>query len=380
MQRAGWPVERYEVVIKANKILNHHFGVPRSVGRGWYARFESRHHDLSARMAQKLSKVRNAVTREGITRYFFDLVKAALGFTCTAGDIYNVDETSFQTKGSSKKVVAVRGSKNVWKGKEKSSYHLTIVAAVAADGTPVPPAFILPGKSCATTVLDTCPVADAMITSSPKAFMNADLFDGWLECFGEWKLRQRAARPAVLVLDNCSSHLSVNSLPICEAYGICLVRLPANATHLLQPLDVALFRTFKRKISCGVTQCLQAMDSMTLPRDAAIKIAGEAFNTVFPAMDDPKKVNTAVANGFRTCGIWPLSLPRMLCRLKAAKKNGVKGSLGDDAWLKTQEFARDMALTLPPKQVGRKRVLTELNWHTRDGLRASAVQPKKRKK
>ncbi|RLO02362.1 hypothetical protein DYB28_003353 [Aphanomyces astaci] len=211
--------------------------------------------------------------REGITRYFFDLVKAALGFTCTAGDIYNVDETSFQTKGSSKKIVAVRGSINVWKGDQKSCYHLTIVAA---------------------------------------------------------------------------------------------------------PLDVALFRTFKRKIFCGVTQCLQAMDSITLPRDAAIKIAGEAFNSVFPAMDDPKKVNTAVANGFRTCGIWPL--PRMLCHLEAAKKNGVKGSLGDDAWLKTQEFARDMALTLPPKQVGRKRVLIELNWHTRDGLRASAVQPKKRKK
>ncbi|ETV88015.1 hypothetical protein H257_01400 [Aphanomyces astaci] len=95
-------------------------------------------------------------------------------------------------------------------------------------------------------------------------------------------------------------------------------------------------------------------------------------------MDDPKKVNTAVAIGLHTCGIWPL--PRMLCRLEAAKKNGVKGSLEDDTWLKTQEFARDMALTLPPKQVGWKRVLTELNWHTRDGLRASAVQPKKRKK
>ncbi|RHZ32279.1 hypothetical protein DYB37_014019 [Aphanomyces astaci] len=290
MQCAGWPVERYEVVIKANKILNHHFSVPRSVGRGWYGRFENRYHDLSARMTQKPSKARNAVTHK------------------------------LSNQGASKKIVAVRGSVNVWKGDQKSCYHLTIVAA----------------------------------------------------------LRQRAARPAVLVLDNCSSHLSVNSLPICEAYGICLVRLPANATHLLQPLDVALFRTFKRKIFCGVTQCLQAMDSMTLPRDAAIKIAREAFNTVFPAMDDPKKVNTAVANGFRTCGIWPL--PRMLCHLEAAKKNGVKGSLGDDAWLKTQEFARDMALTLPPKQVGRKRVLIELNWHTRDGLRASAVQPKKRKK
>ncbi|RHY95178.1 hypothetical protein DYB37_010617 [Aphanomyces astaci] len=110
-----------------------------------------------------------------------------LGFSCTAGDVYNVDETSFKTKGKSKKVVAIRGSKNVWRGEETNVYHLTTVAAVASDGTPVRPAFILPGVSCATSVLDKCPVPDAMTTASPKAFMNADLFDRWLKCFGEWK-------------------------------------------------------------------------------------------------------------------------------------------------------------------------------------------------
>ncbi|KAF0711152.1 hypothetical protein As57867_005357, partial [Aphanomyces stellatus] len=155
-------------------------------------------------------------------------------FACTARDIYNVDETSFKTKGRTKRVVAVRGSKNVWRGEQTDSYHLTIVAAVAADGTPVPPAFILLGQSCAATVLDKCPVSDAMVSASPKAFMNSDLFDSWLERFGEWKLRERDARPGVLVLDNCSSHLSINSLPICEAYGIFVFRLPANSTHLLQ--------------------------------------------------------------------------------------------------------------------------------------------------
>ncbi|KAF0694710.1 Aste57867_14437 [Aphanomyces stellatus] len=98
MQRAGWPVERYEVIMKANSSLTDHFGVPRSIGRGWYARFEKRHQELKCRAAQKLSHDRNAVTREGITKYFF--VKGVLGFPCTAGDIYIFDETSVKTKGN----------------------------------------------------------------------------------------------------------------------------------------------------------------------------------------------------------------------------------------------------------------------------------------
>ncbi|RHY81710.1 hypothetical protein DYB31_004944, partial [Aphanomyces astaci] len=149
MQRSRWPVERYEVILKASHIMSYHVGVACSLGRGWFAGFESRHHDLSARIAQKLSHARNCVTKEGIVKYFYDLVKGCLGFKCTAGDAFNVDETSFKTKGGSQKVIAIRGSKNVWRGEQSDSYHLTIVAAVAAYGTPVPPAIILPGKSCA---------------------------------------------------------------------------------------------------------------------------------------------------------------------------------------------------------------------------------------
>ena len=48
MQRAGWPVEHYEVILKASQILSYHMGIPRTVGRGWFKRFEKRHHDLSS--------------------------------------------------------------------------------------------------------------------------------------------------------------------------------------------------------------------------------------------------------------------------------------------------------------------------------------------
>ncbi|RQM10789.1 hypothetical protein B5M09_012586 [Aphanomyces astaci] len=108
MQCTGWPVERYEVLIKAGKILSYHDGVPRTLSIGWFAGFVRRHHDLTTRVAQRLSHARNSVTKEGVMKYFFDLVKGCIGFACTASDVYNVDETSFKTKGSTKKLPSLR--------------------------------------------------------------------------------------------------------------------------------------------------------------------------------------------------------------------------------------------------------------------------------
>ncbi|ETV75985.1 hypothetical protein H257_09939 [Aphanomyces astaci] len=126
MQQAGWPVERFEIIIKASQILTNYAGVPRSLSRGWFdhPRLRPRAHNASSTKDQSCSKL------------------GCLGFVCTARDIYNVDETSFKTKGNTKKVVAIRGSKDVWKGEQSDTYHMTIVITVAADGTAVPPAFI----------------------------------------------------------------------------------------------------------------------------------------------------------------------------------------------------------------------------------------------
>ncbi|RHY64813.1 hypothetical protein DYB34_007758 [Aphanomyces astaci] len=226
MQCSGWPVERYEVLIKAGKILSYHAGVPRTLSSGWFAGFVRRHHDLTTRVAQQLSHARNSVTKEGVMKCFFDLVKGCIGFACTASDVYNVDETSFKTKGSTKK----------------------------------------------------------------------------------------------------------------------------------------------------------AMNTTTLPRQTAIQVAGEAFNAVFPAVGVEKR-NKAVENGFRTCGIWPLSLPKMLNRLALAQVNSVRSASA--AWLKTKEHVREEVLTLPPQKKGineRKRVSTNLEWYTREELHASAVRPVKQKK
>ncbi|RHZ29786.1 hypothetical protein DYB31_010609, partial [Aphanomyces astaci] len=64
MQRPGMPVERGEVIHKANAILAVYHGVPRNVTRGWYYKFCVRNPIIADRVDQKLSKSRNAVNKE----------------------------------------------------------------------------------------------------------------------------------------------------------------------------------------------------------------------------------------------------------------------------------------------------------------------------
>ncbi|RHZ38072.1 hypothetical protein DYB26_013509 [Aphanomyces astaci] len=283
MQRRGWPVDRAAVIHKACQVLSLHAGIPRSVSRGWYQKFCTRNPRISERLAQRLSKSRNKVDKEGIITYFNSLLKACLGFHCTARDIYNVDETSFKTKTHSKRVVAIRGSRSVWIEENAEAYHLTIVMTATADGTLVPPAFILPGVTCETSVLDECPVDGALVTTAPKAFMNSTIFNTWLIAFGEWKLEARGGHPA---------------------------------------------------------------------------------------------------NGFRTCGTWPLSLPMMLKRLALQTSNGVDKDIGAATWIRTQVAAREDVLTVPARHTGkeRKRVSTDDEWFSMAGLHAAASIPNKRKK
>jgi len=49
----------------------------------------------------------------------------------------------------------------------------------------------------------------------------------------------------VLIGDNLATHLSPYVLAMCERFKVKFIFLPENSTHLLQPLDVSVFRPLK---------------------------------------------------------------------------------------------------------------------------------------
>lgn len=69
-------------------------------------------------------------------------------------------------------------------------------------------------------------------------------------------VRPSMDRPVLLLLDNHTSHLSVEALDIAAANGVHILSFPPHCSHKLQPLDVSVFGPIKTyyKSQCSAWQ------------------------------------------------------------------------------------------------------------------------------
>ncbi|GMF42305.1 unnamed protein product [Phytophthora fragariaefolia] len=179
--------------------------------------------------------------------------------------------------------------------------------------------------------------------------MNSILFKTWIQFFAN-AVSSLVRRPLVLVMDGCSSHYS---LPIVQAANNMQVRvvfLPANATHPFQPLDVAVFGSFKAKVRALLKGFASDGGAVSLSKSMALELAGLAWRTC--------NFSANVASGFRACGLYPPSLPRMTDRLSNFERNGTPEDLKIAEWLMVKQTVQSNLLVLPvprnKKSLGRQ--------------------------
>ncbi|RLN31641.1 hypothetical protein BBJ28_00026272 [Nothophytophthora sp. Chile5] len=372
-QLVGKPAKRQEVIDKACEISSLLFD--KDVGDGWYKRFLERHPTLAPRVSQSISKARNAVDNTDVQRLFNTLLKLYIEKGFSRENIFNVDETAFQTTTKSKKVLAARGSPNVWHTDASAGFHLSIVACASASGLVVPPVFILPGKTVRLTVMDGCSISAAAVTTTESGFMNGELFLSWLAFFAA-AVPASIKRPLLLIMDGCSSHYSLEVVDTATELGILLVCLPANSTHLFQPLDIAVFASFKGKLRRLVDTFTSDGGEYNIDKATAIKLAGLAWEGC--------NLGRNIVAGFRGCGIFPLSLVKMQNSLDQFERNGVPTSARRATWLQVKETVQQEVLALPPPRIKtrqRKTATVSGKLLTRTLLTEIAQrQPKKRKR
>lgn len=87
---------------------------------------------------------------------------------------------------------------------------------------------------------------DWLFGTSPNGYTDGDLFNKWFEIIF---LKHCQVRPAVLILDNHESHLTLKLIRKAREEQIEIYGLPPHTTHITQPLDVCLFRPLKAKFS-----------------------------------------------------------------------------------------------------------------------------------
>ncbi|KAG6969753.1 hypothetical protein JG688_00005196 [Phytophthora aleatoria] len=168
---------------------------------------------------------------------------------------------------------------------------MTVVGAVSATGAAIPPLLVVPGVRLFMEDIAALSIKGSAITGDPIGNVA--------------HLKKRV----VLIVDNSSTQIDAQATETCVEYGIMLVTLPANATHLFQQLDVALFKPFKDCVHDLMLERLCPINDLAVRKTNIIEMACTAYRRAL--IDKP----TSAIYGFRKCGIWPLSLVELRSRL-----------------------------------------------------------------
>lgn len=105
----------------------------------------------------------------------------------------------------------------------------------------------------------------------------------------------------ILIEDNLSSHLNIEVFRPRLANNISFVALPPNATHLMQPLDVAYFRSMKgkcRKVLESWKNTTYGSCCFTIPKDQFPSL----LKTVVENLSTSDAEN--LKSGFIKCGLF----------------------------------------------------------------------------
>lgn len=110
-----------------------------------------------------------------------------------------------------------------------------------ADGSWIPPLIIFKGLRWNDELKKDC-LPGALVKLSPKGWISAEIFLEWFQFFIQTIPENR---PVLLLMDSHSSHVTPEVIRLAKQNQIYLFTFPAHTTHLLQPLDVGIYRSLK---------------------------------------------------------------------------------------------------------------------------------------
>lgn len=295
-------------------------------GREWVSSFLKRHKKkLSQRMCQNIKRSRANKPREEYEQYFQHLKETLDGVPST--NIMNFDETNLSDDPGRKKVITKRGTKYPERVMNSSKSATSLMYAALADGKVLPPYVVYKAVN----------MYDTWTNGGPKGARYNRSKSGWfdLQCFSDWfmtialpHLKKLPGRK-LMIGDNLSSHLSLEVIQKCEENDIAFVFLPANSTHMTQPLDVAFFRPMKMAWR-EILEKWKKGDGRKktgIPKDIFPSLLTKL--TIALQQNEEKNVKA----GFAKCGIIPFSPEKVLARLPKEIAEDVNADAQDDSSL-----------------------------------------------
>lgn len=317
--RAGFPVSKvqlintvHELVVKNNIETKFKDNKP---GYKWVSLFLARYPILSVRTSQTLVRARAEVTVENLESWFRDVknyieteeLQEALD---DSRRVFNCDETAFFLAPNVGKVLAERGDKTVYSVSGNSDReNITVLLGGNANNELMPPMIVFKGiRMPKKKITDSIP-SEWVIGKSESGWMTSSTFYEFMaNAFNPWLEEKKIPKPVILFLDGHVSHMSLHVSEFCAKNQIHLLALYPHATHLLQPMDKAVFKPLKTNWKTAVQEWRHKNGIETLKRHQFCPLLKTVLDNMSPEI---------LSSGFKACGLYPFSKEAVLEQLTA---------------------------------------------------------------
>ncbi|XP_072389546.1 uncharacterized protein [Diabrotica undecimpunctata] len=214
--------------------------------------------------------------------------------------IFNGDESGFQICPSTGKVFAMKGFKNVYNVEKSSSKeNVTVMFTFSADGKICVPMVIYPYQRIPEKVAKGINPKWG-VGRSDNGWMTAETFYQYIaNVFYPHLIENNIKLPVILFVDGHKSHLSYQLSLLCNELQIEVIALYPNATRILQPCDVYIFRPLKEAWRQSVREYEEQHPGGVVNKVVFASILEQAIK---------KSCKTeTVVNGFKACGLFPFN-------------------------------------------------------------------------
>ncbi|XP_055308978.1 uncharacterized protein LOC129572890, partial [Sitodiplosis mosellana] len=212
----------------------------------WYYAFMNRHKNLSLRTPEQTSINRaKSFNKENVDAFYKNLSTVMSANNYEPHRIWNMDEAGFPTvPHKTVKTVAQKGKKRVGTATSaERGTNVSMALSISASGQTIPAFYLFPRKKMSATYM-THASSDAVGFANGSGYMTSAEFNTYMDHFIKFSGAQKGS-PTLLLLDNHTSHLSVEAIDKAIKHDITMLSFPPHCTHRMQPLDVSVFGPMK---------------------------------------------------------------------------------------------------------------------------------------
>lgn len=375
--RHGFPLTKKHVVAATHwilKLLNPADAPPPTpLYKGWFARWVKARPLLHEIITTPLNHSRKAaVNPDEIAEWFEKLRVVMEEYGITPRDIQNMDETGFMV-GMLKSctVLVPQDIKKCYVRDPGAREMVTCVECVSAAGEHIPSTIIAKGSTLPrrqfTDAHKQGHDANTKWCTTDSGFINEEKALLQLDHFDELTKRHQQGVYRLLLLDGHASHTRPTFVRKCWDKKIIPFCLLPHSTHLLQPLDVAIFGPYKHYHNQRTEKAVRA---------GIYNWGKDDFLAAQPGIKKEAFKKSTIMSSYKHTGIWPLDPKRVLENLKSwcEEDNHMTPEQAvhrmQEKWLPIDPYTPQGSLNgVPNLAKNNAQVASDLAFNYREGIR-----------